>query len=94
MLARIVAGGFHDPDPALDDRPAIFGIGRRGVRGLRIIDSSIMPNFTSGNTNGPTMALASRGLELFLKDIGIEPSVSAGARAAPVDVPSNLNVVT
>jgi choline dehydrogenase-like flavoprotein len=66
----------------------------RGVRGLRIIDSSIMPNITSGNTNGPTMALASRGLGLFLKDIGIEPSVSAGARAAPVDVPSNLDVVT
>ena len=37
----------------------------RGTRNLRIIDASIMPNLTSGNTNAPTMALASKGLELL-----------------------------
>jgi choline dehydrogenase-like flavoprotein len=39
----------------------------RGVTGLRVIDASIMPNIVSGNTNAPTMALADRGVELFLK---------------------------
>jgi len=37
-----------------------------GVRGLRVIDASIMPNIVSGNTNAPTMALASLGAELFI----------------------------
>lgn len=38
----------------------------RGVRGLRVIDASIMPNIISGNTNATTLALASKGLG-FLK---------------------------
>jgi choline dehydrogenase len=37
----------------------------RGVRKLRVIDASIMPNITSGNTNAPTMALASKGVDLI-----------------------------
>ena len=37
----------------------------RGTRNLRVIDASIMPNLTSGNTNAPTMALASKGLDLI-----------------------------
>lgn len=43
----------------------------RGVRNLRVIDASIMPNIVSGNTNGPTMALASRGLEIFRAEAGV-----------------------
>lgn len=43
----------------------------RGVRNLRVIDASIMPNIVSGNTNGPTMALASRGLEIFRMEAGV-----------------------
>ena len=42
----------------------------RGVRGLRVIDASIMPNIVSGNTNATTMALASKGLELLRADMG------------------------
>jgi choline dehydrogenase-like flavoprotein len=42
----------------------------RGLRNLRVIDASIMPNIVSGNTNAPTMALASRGLELFRQEAG------------------------
>lgn len=38
----------------------------RGVRNLRVIDASIMPNIVSANTNAPTMALASKGVELLL----------------------------
>ncbi len=41
----------------------------RGVDGLRVIDASIMPNLTSGNTNAPVMALASKGVDLLKADL-------------------------
>lgn len=41
----------------------------RGIDGLRVIDASIMPNITSGNTNAPVMALASRGVDRFKADL-------------------------
>lgn len=37
----------------------------RGVDGLRIIDTSIMPAIPSGNTNGPTMAMAWRAADVI-----------------------------
>lgn len=39
----------------------------RGVTGLRIIDTSIMPVIPSGNTNGPTMAMAWRAADIIRK---------------------------
>ncbi|MBY0243583.1 MAG: GMC family oxidoreductase N-terminal domain-containing protein [Burkholderiaceae bacterium] len=38
----------------------------RGVQGLRVVDTSIMPTLISGNTNGPAMAMAMRAAELIL----------------------------
>lgn len=39
-----------------------------GVNHLRVIDSSVMPSDTSGNTNGPTIMIGERGAELVKED--------------------------
>ncbi|CAO3431168.1 GMC family oxidoreductase [Azospirillum endophyticum] len=40
----------------------------KGVRGLRVIDASVMPTLTSGNTNTPTVMIAERGAALMRAD--------------------------
>ena len=54
------------PDP----RQAVVDARLRvhGLAGLRVIDASIFPHITSGNTNAPTMMVAERGADLVLAD--------------------------
>ena len=52
-----------DPMAVVGDRLAVHG-----VEGLRVIDASVMPQITSGNTNAPTVMIAEKGAEFMRAD--------------------------
>ena len=56
-------GLASDPMAVVDERLRVHGL-----EGLRVIDASVMPTITSGNTNTPTIMIAAKGSEMVLQD--------------------------
>jgi choline dehydrogenase-like flavoprotein len=56
-------GRADDARTVVDARLRVIGIER-----LRVIDASVMPSITSGNTNSPTMMIAEKGSAMVLED--------------------------
>ena len=52
----------NDPLAVVDDELRVRGVGR-----LRVIDASVFPRITSGNTNAPTYVIAEKGARALLK---------------------------
>jgi choline dehydrogenase-like flavoprotein len=56
-------GTASDPMAVVDERLRFYGIS-----GLRVVDASVMPTITSGNTNTPTAMIAEKGASMIITD--------------------------
>ncbi len=56
-------GLASDPSAVVDARLCVHGVGA-----LRVVDASVMPTITSGNTNTPTAMIAAKAAGMILED--------------------------
>ncbi|MCX4164650.1 MULTISPECIES: GMC family oxidoreductase [Paraburkholderia] len=67
-------GTADDTGAVVDSRLRVLG-----VEGLRVVDASVMPNITSGNTNSPTLMIAERASEMIRADRRARIAASASS---------------
>jgi choline dehydrogenase len=53
----------ENPRAVVDSRLRVHGI-----QGLRVIDASVMPTLTTGNTNAPTIMIGEKGAAMIKED--------------------------
>ena len=53
----------NDENAVVNDRLVAHGLGN-----LRIVDASVMPHITSGNTNAPTIMIVEKASDMIIED--------------------------